>query len=118
MQKIRVLVIEDDAVISTLYRHTIEFLAPEFEVITYEGNFNHVSETVDWTRVDVVICDQLLGIRARGSTILAYVRDHFPTIRRIMLTGDMEVGEHAKRSADIVLTKPIYPEELVAILRG
>jgi CheY-like chemotaxis protein len=118
VQKIRVLVVEDDPVVAKLYSQTIQFMAPEYEVKVYDGDFKRVIETVDWTQVDVVICDQILGFWARGSTILRYVREHFPAIRRIMLTGDVEVGDARKKTADVVFVKPIYPEELVEILRG
>jgi DNA-binding NtrC family response regulator len=69
--------------------------------------------------VDVVVSDEKMPLM-NGTTLLGRIRDRFPHVSRIMLTGhaDMDVAMRAFDLGDIqrFLLKPCPPPELIAAI--
>lgn len=70
--------------------------------------------------VDVIVSDEQMPLM-NGSTMLGRVRDRFPQVARIMLTGhaDVDVAMRAFDLGDIqrFLLKPCQPPDLMAAIR-
>ena len=71
--------------------------------------------------IDVVVSDLRLGNASDGVDLLRTWREHHPTTPFILLTayGDVESAVSAmKLGADDYLTKPVDPEQLLALIRN
>lgn len=71
--------------------------------------------------IDVVVSDMLMG-GMNGVRFLAIVRDRYPRIARIALSGMIDAGSFLKPAAELTdhyLCKPCTPEKLrVAIVQA
>lgn len=110
-----VVVVEDAPELLLLFRYILE-RERDIQVTTYGDNFDRLWETVDWSSVDVVVVDNQLG-RYNGTNLLSWLSDYYPSIRRIMLTGDVAI-RRAEAHADLVLYKPVDASVLMHSVRG
>ena len=75
-----------------------------------------VRDAVDW--VDLLLLDHRLP-GATGLEILVEVKARRPSLRVVMLTGDLDLQEEAEQlGVDAFLRKPFDVAELVAVLRA
>lgn len=109
-----VLLVEDAPELSLLFRLILEreklqvtAISRDFENLTSRENF--------WEDIDVAVVDQFLD-GYNGRDLLAWIAEHHPRIRRIMLTGDYLVNAETA-NAEMVLLKPVERDVLVMAVR-
>lgn len=111
----RCVIIEDNNDVA-LYLET--FIAQEgHEPILVSGTFEQVFDEDFWYGVDVALIDLLLGKEINGGHILKWMRDHVPSVRRVVLSA---VANHVevKELAHAVLVKPVGAVEIRRALAG
>jgi CheY-like chemotaxis protein len=109
------LVIEDDADIAELYRHVLDSLGFETQVIrTGEAASVRLTETIP----AVVVLDLHLSARIGGAEILRQIRadKRLARTRVIVVTGHPELAETVSDEADAVLIKPVDVVQLSELI--
>lgn len=112
---LRILVADDDPIMVKLFKAAFGF-EDDIHADVVGSGFDELPESYDWQRCDIALLDQYLG-PVLGSDMFAWIKDNYPQIRRVMLTGDLGVSKEGA-NADLVLYKPIAPAELMAVLRS
>jgi CheY-like chemotaxis protein len=105
------LVIEDDRDVAELYRHVLESLGFETEVIrSGEAALARLAAIVP----AVVLLDLLLPPHISGTDILHQIRadKRLTETRVIVVTGHPELAETVSDEADAVLVKPVDVSQL------
>jgi CheY-like chemotaxis protein len=100
---VQVVVIEDSRIIGVLVQKTLEPLGHSVEVLN--KGFDQIAASHDWSNVDVVLCDRFLD-GYDGAGILKWIAEQAPSVRRVMLTGDRDLGLDAS-FAEKLLIKPV-----------
>jgi CheY-like chemotaxis protein len=78
----------------------------------------HAIELAAQTRPAALVLDEVMPRSGGIATGRAIRRRSNPQIPVVLLVSRANVGEHAVRSTDAVLTKPLDPEELVATVNS
>lgn len=115
MVKPRALAIEDDKEIAELYRHVLESLGFEAEIIrTGEAALVRLATTVP----AVVLLDLNLISRVSGSDILYRIRADRRLTRTkvVVITGYPVLADTVRDRADAVLIKPVDVKELSELI--
>ncbi len=113
-----VLLVDDEASITASLSRTLAFMREDFTVLTAERAQEGL-EILRSTPVDVVVSDEQMPEMA-GSEFLSRVREEFPDVVRIILTGQasMDATIAAINDARVFrfLTKPCPPEDFITCL--
>lgn len=114
----RVLAVDDEKLIVLAIRHNLQLAG--FEVIeAYDGR--EALEVIDRERPDLVILDVMMP-ELNGWDVLSCIRDDpelqdIPVIMLTALGQDSDEREGILRGADVYLTKPYEPQELVDLVQ-
>lgn len=114
-----VVVVEDAREIAQLLEYVLRGTsATRSTIIT--SQFESVTDTVDWSEVDAIICDKVLdGVPTQGfdgTTILHWLARNHPHIRRILITADGQVRLE-DTFAHVVFRKPFDFNEVLQALK-
>lgn len=118
--RLRVLYVDDEPVNLRLMRDvfTLVLKRPD-QVVTAESG-ERALDLLERESFDVVVSDQRMNGMC-GTALLARLREKFPGMGRVILTGwasDREVQEALKSGvAEAVIAKPWKPRELEGLLR-
>ena len=115
MVKPRALAIEDDKAIAELYRHVLESLGFETEIIrTGEAALVRLATAVP----AVVLLDLNLISRVSGNDILHRIRAdrRLTGTRVVVITGYPVLADSVRDKADAVLIKPVDVKELSELI--
>lgn len=108
---VKVVVVDDNIDVAEVIATTLQFEGIDVDIVT--SSFASLFEPTRWADVQVAIVDFYLG-EIRGDTILHYLEEHAPHVRRVLLSA----GYVERYGADVVLGKPFRPETLVAACGG
>ena len=111
-----VLFVDDERAVLEGFRDA--FRREEFEVVTAESALRAL-ELLAAQPVDVVVSDECMA-RISGAKFLAIVRERYPNIVRIMLTGEASLSAATRAINDGLyrfLSKPIEQDELRRVVR-
>lgn len=117
--KKRVLAVDDEKLIVLAIRHNLQMAG--YEVLTaYDGR--EAVQAIEQERPDLVILDVMMP-ELSGWDVLSCIRDDpelqdIPVIMLTALGQDGDVGETLRRGADMHLTKPFEPRQLLQIVKG
>lgn len=100
----RVRVVDDDLLIAEMVAAGLTMY--EIDVVTTTGDFAALIDTRPWEGVEAAIVDMMLGSTVSGETILRYLYDHHPHVRRILFSAVGELGVIPQELPDVVITKP------------
>ncbi len=119
MSTYRVLFVDDEInILQSLKRAFFSYA--EFEVITCDNAEDAVA-TLATERVDVLVSDEKMP-KIEGSQLVEYVKNRFPDVIRIILTGyaDMEKIIKAVNKGEVYryLVKPWNNEDLITTVRS
>lgn len=103
---------DDDESVAKL----LKALLKDHQVVIRTNGFETITGDIDWTAIDVVIVDRILGIQD-GTHLLRWIRKEHPDILRIMLTGDTAVNVD-ESPANRVMFKPPDWDELRDAVNG
>lgn len=106
----RVRIVEDNEDIAFMLGAML--IDADLDVVYTTADFEQLLTTDPWARIDVAICDLMLG-PVDGITILRYLRDEHPHIRRIAMTAALTEGVVATGVAHRVLTKPFVTADMI-----
>ncbi len=114
---IRVMFVDDDP---NLLNGLKRMLRKEFDVFTSTDPIEAMRTLDKKGPFSVIVSDQNMP-RVEGSAFLAKVRQHFPDVVRVMLTGNND-GVTAQKAVNTghvfsLLTKPCEMEELTTVIR-
>ncbi|HZU87148.1 MAG TPA: response regulator [Anaerolineaceae bacterium] len=110
MKKPVVLIVEDDRKLSTIYSLTLEETG--FEIVTAADGIEAMAQLAQITP-DLVLLDlHLPGIP--GTQVLQHIRTEarLANVRVILATADDRLAETLEGQANMILLKPISPEQL------
>jgi len=111
-----VLFVDDERAILEGFRNL--FRREAFEVVTAESALRAL-EILAIRPIDVVVSDECMP-RISGAKFLALVRERYPDIVRIMLTGEASLSAATRAINDGLyrfLSKPIEQDELRRVVR-
>jgi CheY-like chemotaxis protein len=116
--KKRILIVEDNGVVA---RYTAETLGKHLTAARIEtlSSGEEAWERVSTVPVDLVITDLRLP-QMDGLTLLRLIRDHYPYIQLILMTGHVsaEIESSARQSGvDHCFSKPVPADMLAATVR-
>lgn len=106
----RILIVEDNAVLAQVFKRVV---ASRGYGCAVAQTVQSAIEVLEMNSFDVVICDLHLGAES-GIQVLKAARQLAPEARRVLMSGS-EVVE-ACEDADMILTKPVEPETLIAAI--
>lgn len=111
MDKLQVLIIEDDKDSAVFFRTVLEMVGFESEIVL------SAKEALAWLATsvpDIVLLDIRLGLEISGSDILLQIRTNsrFEKTRVIVITGYPRLAEPVTNLADLVLLKPVEVDQL------
>ena len=115
MDKLRVLLVEDDAALSTLL--ALELRHRDFDVATAKTGERGIAK-IGSEPYDIVVTDLKLG-EVDGLTVLQKAKQEQPECEVILITGhgSIDTAVAAMRAGAFdYLTKPVQPEELAIVL--
>ena len=105
------LIVEDDRDVAALYRHVVESLGFETEVLR---SGEAASARLEMIVPAVVVLDMHLPVHISGSDLLHQIRTdkRLTRTRVIVVTGHAELAETIRDEADAVLIKPVDISQL------
>ncbi|WP_123041478.1 response regulator [Cohnella candidum] len=116
----RVMIVDDEAVIRDGLRALINWRASGFEEVVDAKNAMEAMEKMERYLPDLIITDIFMP-EMSGLDFAKKVRERYPFIRFVILTG-YEKFEYAKEAIEIgvakYMVKPIFPEELKQIVES
>ena len=109
------LVVEDNPDVAALYRHVVESLGFETEVLR---SGEAASARLEMIVPAVVVLDIHLPVHVSGTDILRQIRadKRLTRTRVIVVTGHVELAETIRDDADAVLIKPIDVSQLSSLI--
>ena len=109
------LVVEDNPDVAALYRHVVESLGFETEVLR---SGEAASARLEMIVPAVVVLDIHLPVHISGTDILRQIRadKRLTRTRVIVVTGHVELAETIRDDADAVLIKPIDVSQLSSLI--
>ncbi len=109
------LVVEDNPDVAALYRHVVESLGFETEVLR---SGEAASARLEMIVPAVVVLDIHLPVHVSGTDILRQIRadKRLTRTRVIVVTGHVELAETIRDDADAVLIKPIDVSQLSKLI--
>ena len=115
---IRTLIVEDDALVA---RALGRLLSRHFDVVDAVTDAESALRRVEHDAIELVITDFDLGSGMTGVELAHRIRDAFPSIRIILLSGSFQTGAEPEISEsdgiDAFLAKPTPIPELIDTIR-
>lgn len=116
-----VLLVDDEPILLKCVRRLLRPLEKKGIVVWTSNSAEEAVELLKKHHIDVVVTDEnMMGMS--GTELLAWISEHSPETRRIVLTGDVSVSiamraiNHA--GVDAYLTKPFNNAELLDAVLG
>ena len=103
--ELRLRIVEDTPEIATWLAQSLELIAPDMKVTTTTRNFDRLLTPGPWRDMDAAVVDLMLPGMS-GLSILAYLAQNHPGIRRVAMTAALPMAEDATGLAHTVLVKP------------
>jgi DNA-binding NtrC family response regulator len=112
-----VMVIDDSEMIAKLL-HVIIDNESDLTFLRGDTDVTRLMDDKSWRNVDVAVVDLLLP-RTTGDTLLRWLEEHEPHIRRVAMSaaGDDRLAQ-AERVADVTLLKPFMIDDLLDAVRS
>ncbi len=113
----RLLIVDDEPLVLDVQQQLLRRKCPEWETVCAPGGSEALNE-LENSQFDVVIADMRMpGID--GATLLAKVRDEYPSTVRIIQSGhsDRDAAMRAVTSAHLFLAKPTQIADLQELLQ-
>jgi DNA-binding NarL/FixJ family response regulator len=107
----RLLIVEDSQTVAELLELIMRQHSRAY-VMLRTDRFDSIISDVDWSLVDGIIADRFLG-EYDGLQLLAWLEEHYPQIRRVMLTADSSLTLEASHAHEL-LHKSVRVEDLLA----
>ncbi|MBN1982930.1 MAG: response regulator [Chitinivibrionales bacterium] len=104
--QVRLLIVDDEIEICEMLKRHFEFL--NYEVVTAHNGLEAV-ELLSHETISIVISDIVMP-KMNGVELLTHIRQHFPMIRVIMITGYVSLHNALtcmRKQADTIIFKPI-----------
>jgi YesN/AraC family two-component response regulator len=113
---IRILFVDDEVYLLEALKRILQKKNNEWET-SYAGSGKEAVELINKHQFDIIVTDYKMP-EMDGLELLAYVKERFSRMKRIILSGQSfgEINEKPKGIADIYLEKPYDPEALIKIL--
>ncbi|WP_417382862.1 response regulator [Gimesia sp.] len=116
-----VLLVDDEPILLKCVRRLLRPLEKKGVVVWTSNSGEEAVELLKKHHIDVVVTDENM-IGMSGTELLAWISEHSPETRRIVLTGDVSVliAMRAINQAgvDAYLTKPFKNAELLSAVLG
>lgn len=116
----RVMIVDDEAVIRDGLRTFIDWEAAGFDEVVDAKNAMEAMEKMERNLPDLIITDIFMP-EMSGLDFAKKIRERYPSIRFVILTG-YEKFEYAKEAIEIgvakYMVKPIFPEELKQVVES
>ena len=111
------MVVDDNEVIAKLL-HVIIDNESDLTFLRGDTDVTRLMDDKSWRDVDVAVVDLLLP-RTTGDTLLRWLEEHEPHIRRVAMSaaGDDRLSQ-AERVADVTLLKPFMIDDLLDAVRS
>lgn len=109
-----IIVVEDDKELRKLYGRYLD----DHSVLTFP-DAEHLLAHQRWAGIDIAIVDLMYKkAKTTGFDLLAWLKDHEPQVRRILVTGGYANLDRTSLEslADVVLIKPIDQTMLTGAL--
>jgi DNA-binding NtrC family response regulator len=110
---LRVLVVDDDTEFRSSVAETLASMAVVSEVATAV----EAVWLMERTEIDVIICDLRLATTTTGADVLEVVRQEWPSVLRILVTGFGAEAVH-RAPAHACLFKPLDVDQLCGLVRA
>jgi len=111
MEKVQVLIIDDDKEIAGFFGHVLTLAGHDCEVVlTAKEALDRLAATVP----DLVLLDLRLGIEVGGEDILYQIRSNprYDNTRVVVITAYPTIAEMVTNIADLILIKPVEMDQL------
>ena len=107
MNKIRILVVDDEPTLLMTYRLILEmqgYQSSEAQTVT------DAKDRLDNEAIDLLICDLTLGPGELGTDVIDYARTLYPRLPCALLTGynTQDLEDWAREHDVVLLQKPIH----------
>jgi len=120
MQKIRVMLVDDQILFIESLKTVLEAIAEDIEIIGTAYNGKDAIKILKKTAADIVLLDvRMPGLN--GVDTAAYIIKHFPDVRVMMLTtfdDDKDAHDALEKGAMGYMLKDIPPADLVMSIRA
>jgi diguanylate cyclase (GGDEF)-like protein len=115
MEKLQVLIIDDDRDTATFYSVVMDLLGMESEIV---NSAKSAIIRLTGSAPDVILLDMLLGSEISGEEILYQIRSNprFDATRVVIITAYPSTTDLIANLADLVLTKPIEIDQLKTLV--
>ncbi len=117
LKKCSILFVDDEQNVLDGLRRMLHFMREEW-IVAFHSNTSEALDYLEQEHVDVVVSDMRMP-GMDGAAFLTLVRDRYPHIVRIILSGHSEMHSVMKcvKPAHQFLSKPCSTEKLVEVLR-
>jgi DNA-binding NtrC family response regulator len=113
---VSILFVDDEPLMLQAFSRVVGSECPHWEVVTAAG-VDQAKQELAKRRFSALVSDLVMP-GPNGITLLAYAREHHPTMLRVVYSGVVEDFAHDRelRRADLVFTKPALATEVVSEL--
>jgi len=110
-----VLLVEDEPLLRKLIARVLE---RNGYMVIAKGDGTSAIEALQTQRFDIALVDVNLGIGVSGLVVLQTIKDHYPTIQTILMSGDVDSIQayNPSKQPTMYLSKPFRMERLVGLL--
>jgi PleD family two-component response regulator len=111
MEKVQVLIVDDDKEIAGFFGHVLTMAGHDCEVVlTAKDALDRLAATVP----DLVLLDLRLGLEVGGEDILYQIRSNprYDNTRVVVITAYPTIAEMVTNIADLILIKPVEMDQL------
>lgn len=114
MDKLQVLIIDDDKDTANFFRLVLELVGFECEIV---NSAKHALARLAASQPDLILLDMRLGLEIGGEDILYQIRSNprLDRTRVIIITAYPTMAEPVTNLADLILLKPVDVEQLRAL---
>ncbi|MCZ7552754.1 MAG: response regulator [Anaerolineales bacterium] len=111
MNKMQVLIIDDDKDTANFFRLVLELVGFECEIV---NSAKHALARLAASQPDLILLDMRLGLEIGGEDILYQIRSNprLDRTRVIIITAYPTMAEPVSNLADLILLKPVDVEQL------
>ena len=111
MEKVQVLIVDDDKEIASFFSHVLTLAGHDCEVVlTAKDALDRLAASVP----DLVLLDLRLGIEVGGEDILYQIRSNprYDNTKVVVITAYPTIAEMVTNIADLILIKPVEMDQL------
>ena len=111
MEKVQVLIVDDDKEIANFFGHVLTMAGHDCEVVL---NAKDALDRLAATVPDLVLLDLRLGLEVGGEDILYQIRSNprYDNTRVVVITAYPTIAEMVTNIADLILIKPVDMDQL------